>query len=86
MAKAPTPRAAPLMVWVTSRQLRASRCCSTRQQLAHHLAHLAVEQLQDLGVQGLVAAGVAGEMGQIDGRVGHGGYPEIGTPILPRPG
>ena len=41
------------------------------EQLLHHVAQLAVEQAQDLGVQGLVAAGIAGQVGQIDGGAGH---------------
>jgi hypothetical protein len=45
-------------------------------QLADHVGDLAVEQLEDFGIQSSFAAGVAGEMIEIDGR-GHAGIPDF---------
>ena len=42
-----------------------------RLQPLNQLTRLVVEEAQDLGVQRLITAGIAGEMGKIDGSNGH---------------
>ena len=71
--KAPTPRAAPFSVWVSSCQLLPPAPFSLRQlfELRQRRGALILEQLQNFFIQTAIAAGVAIEMVEIDRAFGN---------------